>query len=144
MSGVQAGQILVLQIVTLLICVGAFVVAFNANRRSDRARALDLRLSLGRELNNVRSSASVLAIVIDRAKQGTRVGLAGRRGETQSASWRDVDLEADGSAIQRLIAQLPEGHQDFLRLNMSELEAKILELHGVSIEISRLREKYRD
>ena len=144
MSGIQAGQMLALQIVTLLICIGAFVVAFNANRRSDRAQMLKLRLSLGRELNNLHSSAAVLASVIDRAKKRSREGLAGHRTETQSGSWREADLETDGSALQKLIAQLPKGHQDLLRLSMSELEAKSLELQAVSIEISRLSEKYRD
>jgi hypothetical protein len=143
-SGTQAGEILALQLVTLLISIGAFAIAVSAIRRWDRTKTLDLRLALGKDLNNLRSSAADLAIVIDRAQQLSREGITPKESaKTQSALWRDPDWDADRSALQRLIAQLPGSHQAFLRLGKSELEAKILEVHGISVEISRLSEKYR-
>jgi len=145
MNGSQAGHILALQLVTLLISVGAFAIAFFAIRRWDRTKRLDLRLALGKDLNNLRSSAAILAIVIDRAKQLSREGVTPKdSAKTQAALWRDPDWEADRSALQTLTAQLPGSHQAFLRLSKSALEAKILEVHGISVEISRLNEKYRD
>jgi len=144
MSGSQVGKILALQLVTLLISIGAFAIAVSAIRRWDRAKKLELRLALGKDLNNLRSSAAILAIAIDRTKQLSREGVTPEdSAKTQSALWGDPDWEADRSALQTLIAQLPASHQAFLRLSKSELEAKILEVHGISVEISRLNEKYR-
>jgi len=144
MSGSQTGGILVLQLVTLLISIGAFAIAFFAIRRSERAKALDLRLALGRDLNNLRSSATILGIVIDRAEKLSHEEVAPQdSAKRQSALSCDTNWEADRSALQALIAQLPVSHEACLRLSKSELEAKILEVHGISVEISRLNAKYR-
>jgi len=128
-----------LQATSLLISTSALVLACFAHRRSTAVQPLNLRVLLTRDLDALRDHVASLNRILERAqtlcKKGPATSLA-------KHLW-DSEGEADRSIVATLVARLPGHDERFFRFGEAELEAKLVEIHGFSIEVSRLSEKYR-
>jgi hypothetical protein len=129
-----------LEAMSLLMSVSALVLACLAHRRSTVVQPLNLRVLLARDMNTLRDHVASLNRILDRAqalcKKGPALNFA-------KELW-DSEGEADRSTVETLVAHLPSNDEQFFRFSEAELEAKLVETHSFSVEVSRLSEKYRD
>jgi len=129
-----------LEALSLLMSVSALVLAILAHRRSTAVQPLNLRVLLARDMNTLRDHVASLNKILNRAQQLCKKGPAMN---LVKELW-DAEGESDRSTVDALVARLPSDDERFFRLSEAELEAKLVETHGFSVEVSRLSEKYRD
>jgi hypothetical protein len=129
-----------LQAMSLLMSVSALVLACLAHRRSTAVQPLNLRVLLARDINTLRDHVANLNRLLDRAQNLCKKG----SGINFTMELWDAEGEADRSIVETLVAHLPGHDERFFRLSEAELEAKLVEMHGISVEVSRLNAKYRN
>jgi len=128
-----------LQATSLLISTCALVLACLAHRRSTAVQPLNLRVLLTRDLDGLRDHVASLNKILDRAHTLCERGPA----RSPAKHLWDSEGEADRAAVATLVAHLPGNDERFFRFSEAELEAKLVEIHGYSIEVSHLSRKYR-
>jgi hypothetical protein len=109
-----------------------------------RVKALDLRLELRKAENELRACANALRELLDYAKRShnavsAAIGL-GRSGGMQI--WYG-EWDSDSALVTSLLAKLPDADADYSRLSDTELEAKVIEVHALYLEATRLQDKYQ-
>ena len=124
--------------------ISGSVMGYVSLRRSGQMKALDLRLQLRKDVNELRNIIGVLAPSMASADQSRKAVLSAR-GMFQSSikdQW-SKELESDSAVLQVLMESVPDGDASFDALTPVELEAKLIEVHNTHTSAARLHDKYR-
>jgi hypothetical protein len=115
--------------------VGAFVLACIAHFRSTAVRPPNLRMLLKKETETLHDHAAKLKKAIERSN---------RSGNSAAGSSQTDRSGGNMQPIADLIAKLPPGGEQFFQQSEAQMEAKLVELHFISLEISRLQVIFRE
>jgi len=122
--------------------VGCMVGWINY-RRSQQAKALDLRLELRKRVSDVRLEVEALPGLLERSR-ASRAAVLAARGILQSGAsgiFKD-GVEQDIETVRVLRRELPDTDETFLPSKHHELETKLVEVHALATKAARLRDKY--
>ena len=130
-------------------CVGAIAglsgiaMSHAAQKRNAEARALDLRLRLGKLESDLREVIGELPRIMQRAER-SNLTLATSSGVRQtSSSSLQRELDEDFAALGMLEAAVPSFGGDYSSLQMTDLEARVLAAFQLQSKAQRLDSKYR-
>lgn len=124
--------------------IAGAIMGFIGYRRSTAIKALDLRLDLRKGIAKVQSELLGLEALLDHANQ-SRQRVAAARGYLKSGVMEiwNKRFEEDKAKARRLVESGPQDEANFNDLAPADLEAKLVSLHKLSIEIENLSNKYR-
>lgn len=123
--------------------IAGSTLGYIAYRRSDKLKALDLRLELRKGLTTLVSDANELLPLLEHAKN-SKVAIAAATGMYKSGSTEKwvSDYEADKIIAIELIDKLPKLEGKYEDFSPSTLETKLVEVHAHQSAITRLQKKY--
>lgn len=131
-------------IVGMLTGISGAVMGYIAYRRSNQIKALDMRLALRKDLEEVREAVTTLRELMSSAEGSRRATLAAR-GLYKSGNmvvWERT-LEADRAEVAKITAAILSEGTDFAALSEAQLETELVAVHKIKTGLSKLVEKYR-
>jgi hypothetical protein len=121
----------------------AVAVSHAALKRQAQARALDLRLKLGKLESDLLESIKELPRTMQRAER-SNLTLATSSGVRQtSSSALQKELDEDFAVLGALEAAVPTFGGDYSGLTLRDLEARVLSAYQWQSKVQRLDGKYR-
>jgi hypothetical protein len=125
--------------------IAGVVLAFFALRRTGQLKALDLRLELRRTEATLQSEILSLIPLLERAKT-SRTHLAAAQGSYHSGAIKHWLSEWGTDLVEA--SSLAEGASlldaDCTAFSQAQLEARLITIHKLQGQVSRLSGKYRD
>ncbi|PLZ01972.1 hypothetical protein CY652_13155 [Burkholderia sp. WAC0059] len=131
-------------IVGMLTGISGAVMGYIAYRRSNQIKALDMRLALRKDLEEVREAVTTFRELMSSAEGSRRATLAAR-GLYKSGNmvvWERT-LEADRAEVAKIAAAILSEGTDFAALSEAQLETELVAVHKIKTSLSKLVEKYR-
>lgn len=116
-------------------------VAYISYRKTEKLKSLDLRLELRKAVARLQAEVDELPALVDRTEK-SRMAVASATGMLRSGAmtmW-EAQWEADRKSIEPVQAGVKELNIDHAESTPIELEAKLVEAHGLQSAISRLKE----
>jgi hypothetical protein len=124
--------------------ISGAVMGFVAYRRTNRNKAIDMRIALQKDLVEVRGSIGVVRESMASAA-GSRRNVLAARGLAKSgamAVWEQT-VEADRVQIEKIAASIPSEGANFASLSLEQLESETVATHKIKTGLTALAEKYR-
>jgi hypothetical protein len=123
--------------------VAGAVMGFIGYRRSERIKALDLRIELRKLISDLFEEVQELAgLLADAKKSRTAVAAAtGRIGSGAMERW-NAQWDADSKSIEAFEAGLDDLNVDHSKDDHATLESNLVEAHSLLTSVRRLREKF--
>ncbi|TAM38245.1 MAG: hypothetical protein EPN61_14015 [Burkholderiaceae bacterium] len=131
-------------VVGMVTGISGAVMGYLGYRRSNQIKALDLRLSLRKDLGEARESITTLRQLMADA-EGSRKETLAARGISRSSAmvfW-EQSLATDLAEVTRIAAVIPREGIDFAAMSEKQLESEIIAAHKIKTSLSTLIEKYR-
>jgi hypothetical protein len=122
--------------------VGA-VMGYIAYRRSGEMKALDLRLQLRKAESDLRDIVERMPHLIDEAR-GSRLAVTSALGTLRSGAVDSFKsrCESDIALARSLGRELPPADRDYLDSDYRALEARLVQVHGLTARAVNLRDRY--
>jgi hypothetical protein len=132
------------QNVSLLISLAALGLGVLNYRRTSRIKSLDLRLELRKAVADVDREVQALPALIDQGR-GSRAAVRAARGMANTGAMEAFGKEcgADHAVVAQMRGERAAGPINYQKLTTSELEDKLVEVHGLQARVQSLKEKYR-
>ena len=123
--------------------ISGTIMGFISYRRSNSFKSLDLRLELRKSVNELYQKHSQLNDQIIYANKSRKAVAAatGNLGSGRMKLW-EQQIEKDTNYLKDIQAQLPKKDEMFIGLAAEKLESKLVEVHNIQGDLSRLIEKY--
>lgn len=123
--------------------ISGAIMGFISYRRSNSFKSLDLRLELRKSVNELHQKHSQLNDQIIYATKSRKAVAAatGNLGSGRTKLW-EQQIEKDTNYLTDIQAQLPKKDETFIGLTTAKLESKLVEIHDIHGDLSRLIEKY--
>lgn len=120
----------------------ALIVSYFNYRRISTLKSLDLRLELRKAIISLNDSVFQLTALIGRADKSRKaVAANGAFHSGRMVKWA-TELAADKTELSQLTSGVAKATATFKRLNASELEAMLVEVHKLQGRVNNFREKY--
>lgn len=118
-------------------------VAYVAYRKTEKLKALDLRLELRKAIASLQHDLEKLPELLDRAGK-SRVAISAATGRLQSGATKhwQTQLDADAKSIETLATALANLCVDYSATPPSELESKLVEATTLQLNADQIREAY--
>jgi hypothetical protein len=125
--------------------IAGAIMGYVSYRRSNRFKALDLRLELRKAVNDIHAEIPQLRELIDKANRSRRNVSAARgmRGSGRMGIWDD-EIKADRGKIVKLSNRAPKPESNYHTMSEKELESELVTVHQLQGEIRSLRDKYSE
>jgi hypothetical protein len=124
--------------------IAGAVMGFVSYRRVSRMKALDLRLEVRKLKADCAGELRELPDLMTKAND-SRMAVAAAAGWLNSGAiqvWKD-QLKQDQASVQALDAGPDLSAAEYRKVTQTQLEERLVELHGLHREIRRYIEKYR-
>ena len=120
------------------------ITGYLGYRRSNQLKALDMRLTLRKDLSEARDSVTTVRELMTSAEGSRRATLAARGlyKSGQMVVWERT-LATDREEVARFAAGIPSEGTDFSALSEAQLETYLVAAHKTKSSLSSLIEKYR-
>lgn len=120
------------------------IMGCRAYRRTNKIKALDLRLELRRELSDAHALVRSIGTLLDEADRSRQAMMAavGLGGSGAMTVWGQALIENRKRIKQILTVLRPEKH-DFKDYSAEQLESELVSLHGSKRDLEALDAKYR-
>jgi hypothetical protein len=125
--------------------IAGAIMGYISYRRSNRLKALDLRLKLRKAVNDVHADLEGLNELIDDAN-GSRRAVFAARGMVRSGAmkiWENT-VKVDKAKIGELFKSAPNVESTYESLEAKELESELVAVHKLKSEIRVLLDKYSE
>lgn len=112
-------------------------------RRTNKIKALDLRLELAKAVADARRSCETLPDLIAEAGR-SRLAILSARGRLRSGAqvtWESA-VATDRATLAELAGQLPAAVTDYRDLSPEALETRLVEIHTLTTRLGELRVRY--
>ncbi|OEU70925.1 MAG: hypothetical protein BA863_18335 [Desulfovibrio sp. S3730MH75] len=123
--------------------IAGAIMGYISYRKSNRLKALDLRLELRKAVSDVHADLDRLKALIDDAN-GSRQAVFAARGMSQSGAmeiWKN-EVKADKAKIGELFKRALKVESTYDTLEAKELESEVVVVHKYKSKIRRLLDKY--
>jgi len=121
------------------------IMGYIAYRKSNRLKALDLRLELRKAVSDVHTDLSQLRGLIEKANNSRKSVLAAR-GMSQSSimeKW-DNEIKADRAKIVEISNRAPNPDSNYHIMSEKGLESELIIVHQIQGQIRTIQDKYRE
>jgi hypothetical protein len=123
--------------------IAGAIMGYISYRKSNRFKALELRLELRKAVSDVHADLPQLKELIDKANK-SRQAVAAARGMHGSGAmevWKN-SIKADKVEMGGLFKRAPKVESTYDTLEIKELESELIAVHKLQGEIRGLRDKY--
>lgn len=123
--------------------IAGSIMGYIGYRRSEKLKALDLRLELRKADTLARSTVDDLPSLLERAKASRNAVSAatGMLGSGNLKGWLS-EWETDFRTVKSLQAELPSTNVEYTQLDSLGLEAKLVAIHALHLRANQILEKY--
>ena len=131
-------------VVGMVTGISGAVMGYIGYRRTNQIKALDLRLSLRKDLSEARDAITTIRELMSSAEGSRRATLAARGLYKSGAMvvWEQA-LEADRTEVTKIAAAILSEGTDFAALSEAQLETELVAAHKIKMNLSGLVAKYR-
>lgn len=123
--------------------VAGAIMGYVSVKKTKSIKSMDLRIELRKTINELRLKLEQLEKLMEQAN-GSRKALAAAMG-TSSSSMMDFwtqGVQSDKIALQKLSEEAPAAKNDYVASDFKELEAKLVVVHQIQIQVDALISKY--
>jgi hypothetical protein len=123
--------------------IAGAIMGYVSYRRSNKIKALDLRLELRKAVNDVHADLDRLRALINKADR-SRQAVEAARGAFSSGAmekWKN-EVKADRTKIAELFKRAPKADSTYDAYGEKELESELIAVHRLQGELRSLLDKY--
>jgi phage-related protein len=121
------------------------ITGITACRRTSKYKTLDLRIQLHKDVRELSHDCTQLPGTISYGLQSRqRVSAANGMGRSGAAKLFEEACQADSQRVERMAEQLVQiDSLDDNSDTLSVLERRLVEVHGIRVEVAQLKSKYQ-